>query len=537
MIVFVSDMFVSDYVGGAELTTEAIITSCLMPNARVHSRKLTVQFMRQHKNAFWIFGNFYDLSLPCLLYAIKNLNYSALEYDYKFCMYRSPEKHVLAEKSCNCENTSRGKAVSLFLNSSKMTWWMSRQQGERYKKWFPFLNGNNRVLNSVFSKDTLDLIENLDTSNKSDKYIILNSKSWIKGLEDSVRHAEQNGLDYELAWGLEYKQLLEKLAKSKGLIFFPRAGDTCPRITIEAKLLNCELILNENVQHREESWFKTREACLTHMRSRTSVFWSTIENLWHLNTPKDNSIEERTSTFRIVVPFYNAEDWISKCISSVKRQHDSKFKCYLVDDLSVDNSYDVAKLLIGGDDRFELIRNSTKRYALGNIAEVLNTADCNPEDIVVILDGDDWLSAGNVLSHLRKVYSDKKCFMTYGSYVYHPGGSLGVEPSEYPKTVIETNSFRKDTWRASHLRTFKYFLWQKIDQKDLMEQGGYYKAAYDQALMLPLLEMSAERSEFIPEIMLVYNRENPLNVDKIKEKIQYSIAQKVRKQKPYQRIS
>ena len=82
--------------------------------------------------------------------------------------------------------------------------------------------------------------------------------------------------------------------------------------------------------------------------------------------------------------------------------------------------------------------------------------------------------------------------------------------------VIESNSFRKDKWRASHLRTFKYKLWKNLDKNDLKDGEKYYEMTYDQAIMLPLLEMASERSKYIPQILYVYNKDNPLNVDKIK---------------------
>jgi len=537
MVIFVSDMFVEDYVGGAELTTNAILRSCLMPSARIHSSNLQPQLMKEHNDAFWIFGNFNDLSMECLLYAIKNLNYSVLEYDYKFCSYRSPEKHIMAEKVCDCKNTTKGKAISLFLNSSKMTWWMSDEQKNRYTKWFPFFEKhNNKVLSSVFSDDTLDFIESLDTSRKDNKYLILNSKSWIKGVEDAIAYAKQNNLEYELVWGLEYKELLKKVAKSRGLIFFPRAGDTCPRMTIEAKLLGCELVLNDNVQHKDEEWFRNKEVCLSYMRKRTKIFWQTIENIWHLNTPKSHKTESDHGTFRIIVPFYNVESWIAKCIDSVKRQRESNFRCYLIDDISTDNSCNIVQSLIEGDERFELIKNTDKQYALGNIAGVLNQFNIDSNDVVVILDGDDWLASTNTLNHLSAVYHDKKCLVTYGNYVYSPRGGAGAEPSRYPESTIKENSFRNDKWRASHLRTFKYLLWKHVKQEDLKNDEGYYKVAYDQALMLPLLEMASERSEFIPEIMHVYNRNNPLNVDKVKQKLQHQTALEIRNKKSYERL-
>ena len=41
--------------------------------------------MKVKKDAFWIFGNYASVPEKCLLYAAKNLNYSVLEYDYKYC--------------------------------------------------------------------------------------------------------------------------------------------------------------------------------------------------------------------------------------------------------------------------------------------------------------------------------------------------------------------------------------------------------------------------------------------------------------------
>ena len=240
--------------------------------------------------------------------------------------------------------------------------------------------------------------------------------------------------------------------------------------------------------------------------------------------------------FKIVIPFYNVEKWILKCIKSVMNQTHSNFTCYLINDMSTDNSSLLIKELIAEDDRFVFIDNNKKRYALSNIVNTIVDFSHELEDINIILDGDDWFSSYNVLSYLDNLYTTETCLMTYGSYVYYPNGNKGVEPSQYPHEVIESNSFRKDSWRASHLRTFKTRLFSKLNLDDLIDDDGhYYKTAYDQALMLPLLEMAGYRAKYVDKILHVYNRANPLNVDKIKQKIQSETAQKVRSKKPYER--
>ena len=118
----------------------------------------------------------------------------------------------------------------------------------------------------------------------------------------------------------------------------------------------------------------------------------------------------------------------------------------------------------------------------------------------------------------------------------HPYG-VKFNPSKYPSDVVSNNLYREDKWRASHLRTFKHHLWKKINIDDLKDdEGKFYSVSYDQAIMLPLIEMASERVKYIDSVMHVYNKQNPLNVDKIKAQLQFETAQKIRQKAKYQRV-
>jgi hypothetical protein len=536
MIVFVSDAFSEHYQGGAELTTDAIIGASFFPVNKVLSTKVTPELMKSNQNALWIFGNFSGLSNDCILYAVKNLDYCVIEYDYKFCKYRSVKKHEKFENECNCETSIEGKLVAAFLAKAKISFWMSAEQCEFYKEKFPFIK-NDVVLNSVFADETLDRLVSLKTKDKNNKWIILDSPSWIKGREEAVAYAKENNLEYELVWGLKYEDMLKKLASSKGLIFLPLAHDTCPRLVMEAMALGCELVLNDHVQHKNEEWFANSSVMMDHLRTRGRFFWQKVENLASdkLKIGKDNTNSSRKA--KIIVPFYNAEKWLKKCIKSIKMQEYEHFECILVDDMSDDGSFRVAKEEIGSDSRFKLVKNKKKRFALENIARAIKTADCDDEDVILLLDGDDWLSGTKTLSTLLEYYEKEDCLMTYGSYVYNPGGRRGVEPSKYPDSVVEANSFREDQWRATHLRSFTHYLWKNLKQGDLKDSdGNYYTMAYDQAIMLPLLELAGPKAAYVEESLYVYNKENPLNVDKIKAQKQFDTAQEIRRKSAYERL-
>ena len=90
-VIFVADLFIDDYVGGAELTSEALISECPFKIQKIKSQHVTMELLRQGVSKHWIFGNFAALNTQLITSIIANLQYSILEYDYKYCKYRSPE--------------------------------------------------------------------------------------------------------------------------------------------------------------------------------------------------------------------------------------------------------------------------------------------------------------------------------------------------------------------------------------------------------------------------------------------------------------
>tara|TARA_R110000824_G_scaffold49466_1_gene138674 strand:+ start:1985 stop:3877 length:1893 start_codon:yes stop_codon:yes gene_type:complete len=286
-IIFVSDIFVDDYVGGAELTTEALIESSPFKVFKLKSKQVTMKLLEHGHQKHWIFGNFANLNHELIPSIVANMSYSVLEYDFKFCRYRSPQKHQVAENAeCNCSDEMNGKMVSAFLHGARSIWWMSERQQEEYLKRFPFLSENNQVvLSSIFGEAFWHQLKTLKTkyANQERKgWIVLDSPSWVKGAEASKARCEEVGYEYETVWGLPYSELLDKLAQAEGLVYHAAGWDTCPRMVIEAKLLGCKLDLNDNVLHKDEIWFDTKdpfdtEAYLYAARQR---FWQGIKIAW-----------------------------------------------------------------------------------------------------------------------------------------------------------------------------------------------------------------------------------------------------------------
>jgi len=261
-VVCVADLFAEEYTGGAELTTEALIKSSPFKIFKLHSKNVSLDLLEKGQNKFWIFFNYSQMNLELIPSIAANMNYSIVEYDYKICQYRSPGKHIAATGNCDCSENEgmHAKLIATFMAGSKSNWFMSEKQHDYYQKKLPFISEKPAVvLSSVFDDETFATIKILRENykgKKNNKFLIQSSESWIKGTEDCIQYAEKNKLEYEIISGLSYGDMLEKLAQSKGLIFMPRADDTCPRIVLEASLLGCKLILNEHVGHQSEEWFE-----------------------------------------------------------------------------------------------------------------------------------------------------------------------------------------------------------------------------------------------------------------------------------------
>lgn len=334
-IIFVADLFAEQYAGGAELTSDALIEASPTLVKKVHAKNLTVEFLQQNVDAFWIFGNFSSINWSLIPVIAANLRYAVLEYDYKFCLHRSIEKHKHETgQECDCHKRQLGQMVAGFYQAADAIFWMSEQQRARYTERFPNMLGhrNSHVLSSVFDSRFFDKIKHLKskTSDRSG-WIVLGSQSWIKGYEDAVKWCEDNGKKFQSYWDVPYEELLDVMSRSEGFVYLPRGGDTCPRMVIEAKLLGCEVVTSDNVQHASEKWWNANsdDVC-DYLMGRPDVFWAVI-----------NNVIQHQPTLSGYSTTYNCVDQNYPFVESITSLLDVCDEVVVVDGGSTDGTWDV----------------------------------------------------------------------------------------------------------------------------------------------------------------------------------------------------
>ena len=241
------------------------------------------------------------------------------------------------------------------------------------------------------------------------------------------------------------------------------------------------------------------------------------------------------NNLKIIVPAYKSEEWVRRTIYTIKEQSYTNFKCIFIDDNSPDDTFDVAKKIAEEDERFIFKKNKKRVGALQNINDGIYEICSSDEDVIVTIDGDDWLADKDVLKYLNQFYIDNKCLITHGGF----NGAPPAYQADYTDEDKKNKKFRDyEICKASHLRTFKFKLWRNIKREDLIdpETKHFYSMAWDLAFMFPMLEMAGQRSKHNDRLMYIYNRDNPNSDMYVDANCQLSLAKLIKEKEKYETL-
>ena len=220
----------------------------------------------------------------------------------------------------------------------------------------------------------------------------------------------------------------------------------------------------------------------------------------------------KQNRFIIITPSYNNVDWVETNLASVINQTYTNYKVIYIDDASTDGTYNKVKSIVGDLPNWKVIRNKENKGAAYNYIESIKALSLDDDEILVHLDGDDWLYDDLVLENLNKFYNKKDCWMTYGDFVCYDGSVNATrsfpQGTPHDDFIHKHKLYRQDAWKASHLRTYKYFLWKSIDKVDMISRidSKYYWHATDLAWAYPCMEMCPkDKIGVVDFLTYVYN--------------------------------
>lgn len=225
--------------------------------------------------------------------------------------------------------------------------------------------------------------------------------------------------------------------------------------------------------------------------------------------------------FVIITPSYNNSQWLEYNLASVLNQTYTNWKVIYINDNSTDDTLERVTSIVGDNPKYKIINNSENKGAAYNYFEHFDLID--DDDIVVHLDGDDWLLDETVLDQLNALYNRTDCWMTYGGFLAWKGDTTELpwmQNTPHDDFVHTHKFYRRDHWRASHLRTYRGFLFKSINLdviKDLKDKK-YYWHAVDLAFQYAYMEICGkEKIQVVDFFTCVYNH-HPDNAVRTRER-------------------
>lgn len=142
----------------------------------------------------------------------------------------------------------------------------------------------------------------------------------------------------------------------------------------------------------------------------------------------------------VIVPVYNTEEYLPRCIESIQKQTYSNMEIILVNDGSTDNSLSVCEKYAGMDDRIQIISQSNQGIIAAKRAGIKL---CHGE-YVMFVDSDDWIEPQLLESMVQTVHESGCILVCTNVYQDLENGTTVECRNAIPSDVYETGTIAKD---------------------------------------------------------------------------------------------
>ena len=168
--------------------------------------------------------------------------------------------------------------------------------------------------------------------------------------------------------------------------------------------------------------------------------------------------------FSIIVPVYNVEKEIRKCLDSIKNQTYGDFEVLCVDDCGKDSSMDIVREYAQKDNRFKILTHEHNR----GVSAARNTGLDNVSgEYTMFVDSDDWLET-NALEIIKNNFDKSKSeVIVFNIYNCYPDGK---------KEINDTTNFKKSNQTQvllteNNLNTFIGVVWNRAYKTSLINDN------------------------------------------------------------------
>ncbi len=221
--------------------------------------------------------------------------------------------------------------------------------------------------------------------------------------------------------------------------------------------------------------------------------------------------EHRTFTFLVLAN--NAAEFCEKQLTSIFKQSYPHYKVLYLDNGSTDQTKEKVRAFspfAPCENNLILVHYEHTKPLVEAVYKAIH--NMSPSEIVIFLDGHDWLAHEHVLSHLNDLYANPDVWMTYSRGIHYPDYQKigGRACSDF--FLKEKRGRQEGLPTTCSLISFPAAYFKKIHLQDLLLDSQFVDEV--DAFLYPLFEMGPQHVLFTDEVMLVKNDTKPSDTRK-----------------------
>ena len=175
-------------------------------------------------------------------------------------------------------------------------------------------------------------------------------------------------------------------------------------------------------------------------------------------------MEKINSLVTIVVPVYNVEKYLRKCLNSIVNQIYENIEIICVDDGSPDNSINILNEFAQSDKRVKIIRQENQGLSGARNTGINNAIG----KYIMFIDSDDWIELNMVELMVNKIENENLDLVVCGNTNYYVNKIKKQELTKLSSEIIYSGI---DYFRQNYKKNYRFGnCWNKIYKLDLIKQ-------------------------------------------------------------------
>ena len=230
------------------------------------------------------------------------------------------------------------------------------------------------------------------------------------------------------------------------------------------------------------------------------------------------SNKELIPKISLIIPVYNVEAFLRKCLESVERQTFKDIEVIMVNDGSTDKSIEIMEEFKSKHENFKLINQENM-----GLSAARNTGLKEAKgEYVAFLDSDDFI-ADNFLEYLYSLAKRDNSDIVYCNYkIYYPESNIGIAmPFSASSGVYNKEKALKTLILDMNMH---YYSWNKLYKRELFENNkiGFYDMFFEDIATTPRVFYFANKISVSSKPLYYYTRRkgsilHTMNVKKVND--------------------